>query len=67
VFSGDNTYRSRSQRYLGVVTVENDAVYLPLRRGENELVVAVAESFGGWGLIARFGDMRGIAVDPALP
>jgi hypothetical protein len=67
VFSGDNTYRSRSPRYLGVVTVENDAVFLPLRQGENELVVAVSESFGGWGLIARFEDLRGISVDPALP
>ncbi len=67
VFSGDNTYRSRSQRYLGVVTIDNDAVYLPLQRGENELVVAVAESFGGWGLIARFEDVQGIAVEPDLP
>ena len=67
VFSGDNTYRSRSQRYLGVVTVDNDAVYLPLRQGENELAVAVAESFGGWGLVARFEDLEGIEVDPALP
>ena len=67
VFTGDNTYRSRSQRYLGVVTVDNDAVYLPLRKGENELIVAVAESFGGWGLIARFGNLEGIEVAPALP
>ncbi len=49
------------------MTIDNDAVYLPLQRGENELVVAVAESFGGWGLIARFDDIEGIAVEPALP
>jgi hypothetical protein len=28
-------------------------VYLPLRPGENELLFAVAEAFGGWGLEAR--------------
>jgi len=31
----------------------DDAVYLPLRPGENELLFAVAEAFGGWGLEAR--------------
>jgi hypothetical protein len=31
----------------------DDAVFLPLRPGENELLFAVAETFGGWGLEAR--------------
>lgn len=26
---------------------------LPLERGNNELAIAVSESFGGWGLMAR--------------
>jgi hypothetical protein len=63
LFSANNTYRSRSQRYLGVVTVDNDAIYLPLQEGENELVIAVSESFGGWGLIGRFADLDGISVE----
>lgn len=67
LFSGNNTYRSRSQRYLGVVTVENDAIYLPLRQGTNELIFAVSEDFGGWGLIARFEDLDGISVHAARP
>jgi hypothetical protein len=67
VFSGDNTYRSRSLRYLGVVTIDNDAVYLPLRQGENELVIAVSEAFGGWGLIARLEDLDGVSVEPRSP
>jgi hypothetical protein len=62
LFSGDNTYRSRSMRYLGVMTVENDALFLPLDAGDNELVFVVSESFGGWGLIARLGDQAGITV-----
>ena len=67
LFSGDNTYMSRSQRYLGVVTIENDAIYLPLRQGENELLFAVSEAFGGWGLIARFEDLDGISVEARAP
>ncbi len=60
LFSGDNTYRSRSPRYLGVMTVDHEAVFLALQKGENELVVAVTEAFGGWGLIARLEDRDGI-------
>jgi hypothetical protein len=60
LFSGNNTYRSRSLRYLGAMTVENDALHLPLEAGENELVIIVSESFGGWGLVARFEDMDGL-------
>jgi hypothetical protein len=26
---------------------------LPLERGDSELVIAVSESFGGWGVMAR--------------
>lgn len=67
IFSGDDTYRSRSRRYLGAVTIDNDAVYLALQQGENELVVAVTEAFGGWGLVARFEDLDGIRVEPRRP
>ncbi len=67
LFTGNNTYRSRSLRYLGAMTVDNDAIYLNLREGENELVLAVSEAFGGWGLIARLGDMRGVSIEARTP
>ena len=67
LFSADNTYRSRSERYLGVMTIENDALYLPLRRGTNELIFAVTESFGGWGLTARLDDLEGVSWRAAAP
>jgi hypothetical protein len=38
-----------------------DSVYLPLDAGDNELAVTVSETFGGWGLQARFPDTDGIA------
>jgi len=68
LFTADNTYLSRSGRYLGVMTVDNDTLYLPLAAGDNELVFAVTEAFGGWGFVARLGDTEGIrvAADPGV-
>jgi hypothetical protein len=57
--NGQPLYRGRSAQsfrdpaFLGIMDVEHDAVYLPLRRGANELVLAVSELGGGWGFIAR--------------
>jgi hypothetical protein len=67
LFSGDTTYRSRSPRYLGVMTVDHEAVYLLLEEGDNELLFAVSEAFGGWGLIARLEDRAGIELRAEPP
>ena len=55
LFRGDDTYRSRDYRFLGSIGFW-DTVYLPLMAGENDLVVAVSEDFGGWGVQARLLD-----------
>ncbi|MFZ5983888.1 MAG: hypothetical protein ACOYXN_05940 [Acidobacteriota bacterium] len=52
VFSGDSTYRFRDPSFLGIVGLF-DALYLPLRKGENEVLFAVTENMGGWGLILQ--------------
>jgi hypothetical protein len=52
LFRGDDGYRSRDYRFLGSIGW-HDTVFLPLREGDNELVVAVSEDFGGWGVQAR--------------
>ncbi len=52
VFAGDSRYQGRDRSFLGIVGW-NDAVYLPLRKGTNELVLAVAETMGGWGFMVR--------------
>jgi hypothetical protein len=41
---------------LGIMSPGGDAVYLPLERGHNELVVAVTEYSGGWAFWTRLGD-----------
>jgi hypothetical protein len=52
LYTGRNGYQARHPSYLGLMT-QDDAVYLPLRAGDNELLLAVAEVFGGWGLTVR--------------
>ncbi len=52
VFWGNSTYRSRDRSFVGIVGL-NDAVYLDLQKGLNEIFLMVSESFGGWGLMAR--------------
>ena len=52
LFRGSDGYRSRDYRFLGSIGWY-DTVYLPLHEGENELLVAVSEDFGGWGIQAR--------------
>ena len=53
LYRGDDTYRSRDYRFLGSIGWY-DTVYLPLVEGANDLLIAVSESFGGWGIQARF-------------
>jgi hypothetical protein len=52
LFAARNGFRARYPEAAGLMT-PHDAVFLPLRRGDNELLFAVAEAFGGWGLVAR--------------
>lgn len=52
IYSGDNTYQSRDYRYLGTIGLF-DSVALDLDAGANELLIAVTERFGGWGVMAR--------------
>jgi hypothetical protein len=58
--NGQILFRGRSAQnfrdpggFLGIMDVEDDAVYLPLKKGSNELVLAVSELGGGWGFIGR--------------
>lgn len=50
-YGGSNLYRSRDYRYLGTIGLF-DEIYCPLEDGKNEILFAVSESFGGWGIWA---------------
>ena len=62
LFSADDSFRSRDYRFLGSIGWW-DALQLPLEDGPNELVLAVSEELGGWGVQARFPDPDGLAVE----
>ncbi len=52
LFSGDSAYRRRDPSFVGVVGLF-DALYLPLKKGDNQLMFIVSETFGGWGFMCR--------------
>ncbi len=55
LYSGSSARSQRDPSFLGVAGY-NDAVYLTLEDGENELIFCVAELSGGWGFMCRDGD-----------
>ncbi len=63
LFMGNSQYTSRDGNFQGIVGL-NDYIFLPLNQGKNELLIAVAEVFGGWGFI--FQDVDAVYVHPGL-
>lgn len=55
IFLGNSAYQQRDPSFLGIIGL-NDSIYLPLTKGSNDLLLAVVESFGGWGFICQDGD-----------
>ncbi|MFD2513834.1 family 16 glycoside hydrolase [Pontibacter locisalis] len=64
VFFGDNSFRAKNGMYRGEIDkqLRTNAVYLPLKKGQNTILVALASRANGWGLMARFEDMNGISI-----
>ncbi|HKB64511.1 MAG TPA: hypothetical protein VKC61_01570 [Pyrinomonadaceae bacterium] len=58
LFRGRSAQNFRDPGFLGIVNAENDAIYLPLKKGSNELLLAVSELGGGWGFVGRLMDME---------
>ncbi len=59
LFRGRSAQNFRDPALLGIMDAENDAVYLPLIQGDNELLLAVSELGGGRGFICRLLDVDG--------
>ncbi len=62
VFAGNNAFRSKGALFRGDINVEGNALFLDLRKGKNELLIAVAERANGWGLIGRWEDTSGLSI-----
>ena len=53
IYRGSNGFNGRYPGFLGFAGLPSETIYLPLRAGDNELIVAVGERAFGWGLRAR--------------
>ncbi|NSL90842.1 hypothetical protein ECE50_028725 [Chitinophaga sp. Mgbs1] len=47
----------------GRCSLENTTLTLPLKKGDNELLIGVANDFYGWGIVARWDDMEEIIMN----
>jgi len=58
---GNDSYVSRDYRFLGTVGLY-DTLFPALKAGENELIFAVTEGFGGWAFLAAVDAVPGITI-----
>lgn len=63
IFSRDDSYDYENRRD-GLISLNQASVYLPLRAGRNEVAVLVTDRFGGWGVMGRVLDRRGLRIGP---
>ncbi len=62
LYYGTNKQYSRDYRFLGTIGYF-DKLFLPLKKGVNELWFVVSEDFGGWGVKAKFENMENISLE----
>jgi hypothetical protein len=62
VYADKNPFQPPAARKKpdGRCSLENGSFRLPLKAGDNEVAVAVANDFYGWGLILRLDDVKGV-------
>ena len=56
VYNGNNAIAFREPDQLGLLDADSEGIYLPLKKGDNELLLAVTEYFGGWGFICKLAE-----------
>ena len=64
VLRGNARYSYDEPRQEGVIGLHQLIVWLPLAKGENEVLILLSDDFGGWGLIGRLPPGHGASVVP---
>jgi hypothetical protein len=64
IFAGRSGYLVRDGSDLGTLSVGPETLLLDLAAGRHELIFAVTETFGGWGLAARIDGAPEITIEP---
>lgn len=62
LYTGKNYFGTPGQMDKGRCIIENTHFTLPLRKGDNEILIGLANYFYGWGIIARMDTMDGITL-----
>lgn len=62
IYYGSDKFLSRDYRFLGTVGFF-DKLFLPLEKGINELWFVTSETFGGWGVKAKFENVNGLSFE----
>lgn len=65
LYWGSDLWQSRDYRFLGTVGTYS-AIFLPLRPGHNEILLAVSESFGGWAVTGKLVPEPGVRLGPSM-
>jgi hypothetical protein len=60
----DESYSFNLPRRQGLLTGEQLSIFLPLEAGTNELILAIADRFGGWGLSGKLEQVSGLVMEP---
>jgi hypothetical protein len=65
VYADKNLFDQEGSRKFpdGRCSLENGAITLPLEAGDNEVAVAIANNFFGWGLMLRLADLEGVHLE----
>jgi hypothetical protein len=64
VFSGDARYSFDQPRQEGLIVQSQATLWLPLQDGENEILLAIVDGFGGWALTGRLDPADGGVLMP---
>jgi hypothetical protein len=57
-----NYFGTPIAKQRGRISIENSTVTVPLRQGDNDLLIGVGGGFYGWGVMARLEDLEGITM-----
>lgn len=63
-YSDKNLYRTTNVRKYpdGRLSTQNASFPIQLQKGENEILIGVANEFYAWGIVARLSDMEGLTL-----
>lgn len=62
LFHRDDSYSYDEPRREGLIGLDQGTFFLPLRRGDNEVILAITDVFGGWGVMGRLEPAPGVEV-----